>query len=304
MKPRHRIVPVLLFTFGISLGGGLPDRIPMAIAQSSDRESGTRSGGDSSRRDEGRDERRDSWRSRFSGGEGYRGRDSRSSRDRDDGGPDHEETSSRGSLPSSAISGTTRPTTSTADSATSMNMTDYAKSLVKQHDNNGNMMLDGDERRELRGRAALADSNNDNVITIDELVAQLSTSSSSTSSSSSRGSEDTSDESSERRDRERSSFSFRRGDRDRDSEGERSSGDSNAAVAKRVFTGSVGGSQTGKDDKNKRRTYRFTPPAERLPTGLPSWFKSRDANGDGQVSMSEYSRSWNARPGGASRGNY
>jgi hypothetical protein len=28
---------------------------------------------------------------------------------------------------------------------------------------------------------------------------------------------------------------------------------------------------------------------------LPGWFKSRDKNGDGQVLMSEYSRSWSSR---------
>jgi len=32
-----------------------------------------------------------------------------------------------------------------------------------------------------------------------------------------------------------------------------------------------------------------------MPSGLPSWFTSKDANGDAQVSMSEYSKSWNDR---------
>jgi len=38
--------------------------------------------------------------------------------------------------------------------------------------------------------------------------------------------------------------------------------------------------------------YRFLTPAERLPEGLPEWFAGKDANGDGQVSMAEYARSW------------
>ena len=51
-----------------------------------------------------------------------------------------------------------------------------------------------------------------------------------------------------------------------------------------------------------KRTYRFTRGADHLPaTGLPSWFKSRDANGDGQVAMSEYSRSWSDRTVGEFR---
>jgi hypothetical protein len=45
---------------------------------------------------------------------------------------------------------------------------------------------------------------------------------------------------------------------------------------------------------DKRKSYRFSKPDDKLPTGLPSWFKSRDTNGDGQVSMSEYSRSWSS----------
>ena len=61
-------------------------------------------------------------------------------------------------------------------------MTDYAKGLVKMHDKNGNMMLEAEERKELRGRAAEADLNKDGVITIDELVAHSGSSSTSTAS--------------------------------------------------------------------------------------------------------------------------
>ncbi len=60
------------------------------------------------------------------------------------------------------------------------------------------------------------------------------------------------------------------------------------AVAKRVLTGTAGGTSK---DADKRRSYRFSKAIDKLPTGLPSWFTSRDSNRDGQVSMSEYSRS-------------
>jgi hypothetical protein len=38
-------------------------------------------------------------------------------------------------------------------------------------------------------------------------------------------------------------------------------------------------------------SYRFLMPQERLPDGLPEWYKSRDANADGQIRMSEFSTS-------------
>jgi hypothetical protein len=44
--------------------------------------------------------------------------------------------------------------------------------------------------------------------------------------------------------------------------------------------------------KDKLKSYRFKAAKERLPAGLPGWFTAKDTNGDGQVSMSEYSKSW------------
>jgi Ca2+-binding EF-hand superfamily protein len=159
---------------------------------------------------------------------------------------------------------------------------DYVKSLVKLHDKNENRMIDGDELEGLRRPASLADANNDKVITIDELNARLSQTTSSSSSSTS-GTAKTSSSGDEDEDRGRASTSSWK-DAQR-------SGSSSASSSKRVLTW-MGGGKTAEDAKSKRRTYRFTPAGERLPTGLPSWFKSQDKNGDGQVSMSEYSRSW------------
>ncbi|MEM1304305.1 MAG: hypothetical protein AAGG46_05390 [Planctomycetota bacterium] len=31
-----------------------------------------------------------------------------------------------------------------------------------------------------------------------------------------------------------------------------------------------------------------------MPSGLPSWFRQRDENGDGQVAMHEYADKWSA----------
>lgn len=180
-----------------------------------------------------------------------------------------------------------------------INMTDYAKSLVKQHDKNGNMMLDGEEVKQLRGRAALSDANSDNVVTVDELVARLSGATTTSTSGGAAGSTANSTSSGggddKSQDRDRGSFFGFGRDRDRDSDDDRSGDESKSGMAKRVYTGTVGVGKAGEDEKNTRRTYRFTPAGERLPTGLPSWFKSRDKNGDGQVLMSEYSRSWSSR---------
>lgn len=195
-------------------------------------------------------------------------------------------------------------------------MSDYAKGLVKQYDKNGNMMLDGDEVRELRGRAATADANNDKVVTVDELVARLSGSSTSNASTTSGGATSVSsaatttksdaaaatststkasesdsksgdDRDSDRRDRGGFFGSGRGRDRDRGSE---SDSKSSSGTSSRVLTWL--GAKPGEKEATARRTYRFTPATEKLPTGLPSWFKSQDKNHDGQVSMSEYSRSW------------
>ncbi len=37
---------------------------------------------------------------------------------------------------------------------------------------------------------------------------------------------------------------------------------------------------------------RFHTAAELLPDGLPDWFRKRDVNGDGQISMAEYAKDW------------
>ncbi|MGI9456454.1 MAG: hypothetical protein ACR2NU_07820 [Aeoliella sp.] len=56
---------------------------------------------------------------------------------------------------------------------------------------------------------------------------------------------------------------------------------------------SYGGRGTSsKDDKDARRTYRFTSPLERLQDKARSWVEKYDDNADGQVAMAEFSRTW------------
>jgi Ca2+-binding EF-hand superfamily protein len=42
-----------------------------------------------------------------------------------------------------------------------------------------------------------------------------------------------------------------------------------------------------------RGSGRFRTPKERLPAGLPEWFRRLDMDGDGQVTMAEFAREWN-----------
>jgi hypothetical protein len=194
---------------------------------------------------------------------GWRGRRDRSDNDRERQrrNRDDESESDRGNSSSSGGA------SSASSTVAGMNMEDYARSLIKKYDKNGNMMLEADEQAALRGPAAAADADGDRVITLNELVAKLSGG----SSTSSTGAGSTV------------------------SKNEKSMSDGSKDVrAKRVFTGTAGGRSAG-SDSDKRSTYRFAPASERLPSGLPSWFKSRDKNGDGQVSMSEYSRTWSQR---------
>ncbi|HEY3393622.1 MAG TPA: hypothetical protein VGK58_13000, partial [Lacipirellulaceae bacterium] len=50
----------------------------------------------------------------------------------------------------------------------------WARNLVKENDKNGDMMLQEDERSGLRGPVARADLDNDNVVTVEEIVRSLS----------------------------------------------------------------------------------------------------------------------------------
>lgn len=146
-----------------------------------------------------------------------------------------------------------------------MNMKDYATSLVKQFDKNGDMMLQKEEQKDLKGRAAESDNDHDGVITIDELVAHLSSNTPAPAASPSTSSSPKSGDPPSKVD---------------------------ADMAKRVFLGTAGGKAASTKEGDQRKSYRFSKAADHLPSSLPSWFKSKDKNGNGQVEMSEYSSSW------------
>jgi hypothetical protein len=254
----------------------------------------------------GHDRERDRSRSRY--GDGDRGRsDWRGSRSRSDeerrgderrgeersgsSGSSSTKSSNSGSSSQSTSSSSSVPSTSTSTSSASTSaspdLRKWATALVTKNDKNGNMILEPEEQAALGSSAAAEDLNHDGKITIDEIIMHHSPGAVAVNAPVASGSSTTtaggdSGRSGER-DREHSrggGFGHRAGD---------PAGDSRSKVddaAKRVLTGAAGGS---KDDK--RHSYRFSKATDKLPTGLPSWFKSRDRNGDGQVSMSEYSSS-------------
>ncbi len=125
--------------------------------------------------------------------------------------------------------------------------------VMRRYDSNGNGVLEKSEWSNFRTDPSAADTNRDDKITREELARWMADRMSGRS----------------------------RGDRD----GRRSSGG-----------GDRGGSSDDTNDlvytNTTRRSYRMKKPAEREASDLPAWFTRQDANGDGQVSMAEYSRSW------------
>jgi hypothetical protein len=154
-------------------------------------------------------------------------------------------------------------------------------------------MLQADEQGDLKGKNAEADLNKDGVITADELVTTLSGKAPAAASVAGKNNES----------RDENTHGDNRGMRDEqhsDHNGDKERNQHNAVsrtgaqTIRRVYTGSAV-SNKSKETTDKRRTYRFTPATDRLPTNLPSSFKSRDRNGDGQIAMSEFSRNWSKR---------
>jgi hypothetical protein len=145
---------------------------------------------------------------------------------------------------------------------------DYARSLMRDRDKNENGTLEGEELQDLPSSAASADADKNNVITREELVARLTN-----------------------RDGNRSGDG---GKAATGSTANKPASGAGAGMATRVFTAlAAPGSMGEKTSASAKRTYRFTPPGERA--GLPGWIKSRDRNKNGQVEMSEFSRSWSQR---------
>jgi hypothetical protein len=168
----------------------------------------------------------------------------------------------------------------------------YAQGLLRQYDKNKNGMLERDEWKEMKPEHQAADTNNDGIITVDELalkIASFGTSGNSGTSSSSTGSGAGADRGGPP---QREGWGGRGRGEAPSTGSDRGGSDRGAAGGDRGGWGR-GGSGSGGDrsrgpTENRQASIRFLTPTERLPKGLPDWFARKDADGDGQVTMSEY----------------
>jgi Ca2+-binding EF-hand superfamily protein len=164
--------------------------------------------------------------------------------------------------------GENKPAVATAENSKSASAGDreklreYAQGLLNRYDRNKSGHLERPEWSEMKSDYHSADVNKDDIITLDELMVKLAgfgTSSSSSSPVSAAAS---------------SSYSAK----------------TTPPSTTRKWWQQVNSSANSKTPEKK--TYRFLTPTERLPKGLPDWFARNDANGDGQVMMSEYAATW------------
>lgn len=176
-------------------------------------------------------------------------------------------TMSFGSSPSPSSSSSSRPSSGSPSSSNSNSgssssggdsakaddrVREYAQSLIHRYDKNKNGLLERDEASEMRGSLRDADRNGDGVITQDELIVKL------------------------------MEYSQRGGDSSRHSSG--SSSNSSPSSSANSTSSSTG---------DGRKSYRLPSAWDLLQSkGLPSRFKEKDTNQDGQVSMAEYARVW------------
>lgn len=164
----------------------------------------------------------------------------------------------------------------------------YAESVIRKHDANGNGRLEEQEWRGVAGNPQEADLNHDGTITQDELVLRIvvygrhrSLRLVNPAARSAAGLGVTDDEASSG---------------DPNLTGLSPTGDSPG-----TFRADAGAGSSNRADldaerarEQARRSRQFYIPRDRLPAGIASWFIDRDADGDGQITMREFSANWSA----------
>lgn len=131
-----------------------------------------------------------------------------------------------------------------------------AVSTLRQHDKNEDGKLTGDEWKNLKDPKS-GDKDSDGSLTKDEIKVWLA-----------------------------SNDASRRNNR---TGGGGSGGSSSSGSGGGSSSGSSSGSASAFDGK---KSYRIKTAVEKLPGGLPDWFRKNDANADGQIEMSEYASDW------------
>ncbi|TVS16090.1 MAG: hypothetical protein EA424_14850, partial [Planctomycetaceae bacterium] len=147
-----------------------------------------------------------------------------------------------------------------------------AARAFRYYDRNNDGRIDQEEMQRSRRGADLMqyDRNRDGVITLDEMeyrYARRRIENTRTAAAGGQGERDQGQQGGERRGR---------GGRDGGREGGEGRGQSNGNPSPYAALNS----------------YRVVAPVERLPAGLPDWFYRNDADGDGQISMAEFSATW------------
>ena len=77
--------------------------------------------------------------------------------------------------------------------------------------------------------------------------------------------------------------------------GGRSSGGDNGSQSGRTTWNGGDKGPAGGGSGESPKSYRFKTAHERLPEGIPQWFREGDRNRDGQIAMSEFSGQWNEK---------
>jgi Ca2+-binding EF-hand superfamily protein len=166
-------------------------------------------------------------------------------------------------------------------SAIDSRVRNYAAALLRKYDKNHNGQLDREEWSELSGDWKSADLNGDGIITLDELTAWLMNRSRSRSQSSSPTSSS-------------SSTAATTSSTAATTSGTAATTSGTTTTPATAAGGTTTAPATAAGPTNVlRRSYHFLSPSERLPSGLPEWFRRKDVNGDGQVTMAEFSDTWN-----------
>lgn len=140
--------------------------------------------------------------------------------------------------------------------AISVKVNRYAKRIIRQYDRDGNGTLDQSEWKAMHGRPQTADLNRDLLITVQEFAEHV------------------------------GRYGRIRRIRLITSGIEYEERDDQQTTPESIQTSAD--SPSDSDDGALRRNRKFFVPNSRLPKGLPRTFLSRDLNGDGQLTLSEF----------------
>ncbi len=144
----------------------------------------------------------------------------------------------------------------------------YARRVIQRYDLNGDGQLQAAEWRKMHGQPALADANQDGVITVDELAQWVAT------------------YGAQRRIRVDWPFPAAGPEVAAEQEPAADSAPPTAAASAPQTPTDVVSDKTPMEHVPRETKFHLSP--KRLPAGLPGWFLARDLDGDGQLSLPEF----------------